>query len=195
MEGYSLKCMRREYWGVLRVPRICAVIFLLIGAFYGAVAVVNEQARDVGILVVLTALAICLGCLGAYFVISDEKWLLFHTNLGKSLAALGDARRLMNQIDEEARTAFYSSDHFVLLRHWLILVLPQACPTDPYRIFFRPVPKKAISHISLEAVPEEEGLFCLKVTDSTREYSVYTWESQDVDALRTWAGIQEIEQT
>lgn len=191
MEGFSIKCMRREYQGVLRLPRACAVIFLLVCIFYGAVALVDDQARDIAVLIVLTGLAICLGCVGVYFVISDKKWLLGHTCFGNALSSLGDAHALSSQIDEEERTAFYSGDHFSLLGHWLILALPRAARLDPYRICFQPVPKAAITNIRLEE--EEPGEFKLKIACTAGKYEISVWETKDIAALRAWMDIREIE--
>lgn len=193
MGGFSMRCMRREYQGVLRLPRTLAVVSLLVCAFYGAVALVNEEARDIGILVTLTGLAICLGFVGVYFVLSDEKWLLRHTEFGRALALLGDAQQLRRQIDEEARAAVYGGDHFSLLKHWLILALPRADRLNPYGVCFRPVPKMAIAHIYLEAEPEEPGEFKIKIICHAAEYEIFVWETKDIAALRAWMDVQEIE--
>ncbi len=188
MKNFSLRQMKREYRGVLRSCTGMAVVWLLIMAVFGAImAAQHVEAKKMTLLAGVN-IAIVLALLGAYLVFSDTKWLLKKTPYGQALYGLGDPEEIMAEIDRDAEALCEHHGSFILLRNWLVLILPHGWNLEPYRMCAYPIRQREITEIRLlsETNPNdpEERHIQLTCTEGTQDFFVY--QQQDMDALREW---------
>lgn len=188
MKNFSLRQMKREYRGVLRSCTGMAVVWLLLMAVFGAImAAQHVEAKKLTLLAGVNV-AIALALLGAYLVFSDTKWLLKKTPYGQALYSLGDPEKIMAEIDRDAEALCEHHGSFILLRNWLVLILPNGWNLEPYRMCAYPIRQRDITEIRLlsEINPKdpEERHIQLTCAEGTQDFFVY--QQQDMDALREW---------
>ena len=188
MKNFSLRQMKREYRGMLRSCTGMAVVWLLVMAVFGAImAAQHEEAKKLTVLAGVNV-AIVLALLGAYLVFSDTKWLLKKTPYGQALYSLGDPEEIMAEIDRDAEALCEHHGSFILLRNWLVLILPHGWSLEPYRMCAYPIRQREITEIRLlsEINPNdpEERHIQLTCAEGTQDFFVY--QQQDLDALREW---------
>ena len=188
MKNFSLRQMKREYRGMLRSCTGMAVVWLLVMAVFGAImAAQHEEAKKLTVLAGVNV-AIVLALLGAYLVFSDTKWLLKKTPYGQALYSLGDPEEIMAEIDRDAEALCEHHGSFILLRNWLVLILPHGWSLEPYRMCAYPIRQRESTEIRLlsEINPNdpEERHIQLTCAEGTQDFFVY--QQQDLDALREW---------
>ncbi len=189
MKDFSLHQMRKEYEGVLRCIAGSMVVWLLAGAMMGAVAIVgkggNSQALLFGASVFLVPPLVCLGL---YLIFSDSAWLLKKTPYGRALRGLGDAQRVMEEIDKSALRRYDDRGGFILLDDWLILRYPDGWRMDPRRVSARPIRRRDIQGAKI--LPGQNGAdpqeMIVRLAAAEDAYEFRCWQRQDWDALRTW---------
>ncbi len=188
MKNFSLRQMKREYRGVLRSCTGTAVLWLLITAIFGAIMAVRHVEEKILLLMAGANMAVILLLLGMYLVFSDTKWLLKKTPFGQALYSLGDPEKIMAEIDRDAEALCEHHGSFILLRNWLVLILPNGWKLEPYRMCAYPIRQREITVIRLlsENNPNdpEERHIQITCTEGTEEFYVY--QQQDLDALREW---------
>ena len=188
MKSFSLRQMKREYRGLLRSLTGTAVLWLLITAIFGAIMAVRHVEEKVLLLTVGANVAVMLLLLGAYLVLSDTKWLLKKTPFGQALYSLGDPEKIMAEIDRDAEALCEHHGSFILLRNWLVLILPNGWKLEPYRMCAYPIRQGEIMEIRLlsENNPNdpEERHVQITCTEGTEDFFIY--QQQDLDALREW---------
>ena len=188
MKDFCVKQMRREYRGVLRIciglPLYLFVVFAVFEVIF-----VAKQVDTKAILTLIGAeVFIALLFLGAYFVLSDVNWLLKKTPFGQSLYYLGNPEEVMADIDQAAEAFCEHHGSFILLRDWMILLLPDGWNLEPYRVSGCPIRRGDIQALRLlpdtdPAEPEEKHI---QITWSEGTEDFYTYHQEDLDALRTW---------
>lgn len=188
MKNFSLRQMKREYRGLLRSCTGMAVVWLLIMAVFGAImAAQHVEAKKLTLLAGVNV-AIMLALLGAYLIFSDTKWLLKKTPYGQALYSLGDPEEIMAEIDRDAEALCEHHGSFILLRNWLVLILPNGWSLEPYRMCAYPIRQREITEIRLlsEINPNdpEERHIQLTCAEGIQDFFVY--QQQDLDALREW---------
>ena len=180
--------MKREYRGVLRSCTGMAVVWLLIMAVFGAIMAARHVDAKKLTLLAGVNVAIVLALLGAYLVFSDTKWLLKKTPYGQALYSLGDPEKIMAEIDRDAEAFYEHHGSFILLRNWLVLILPGGWNLEPYRMRAYPIRQRDITEIRLlsEVNPNdpEERHIQLACAEGVQDFYVY--QQQDMDALRAW---------
>ena len=188
MKNFSLRQMKREYRGVLRSCTGMAVVWLLIMAVFGAImAAQHVDAKKLTLLAGVNV-AIVLALLGAYLVFSDTKWLLKKTPYGQALYSLGDPEKIMAEIDRDAEALCEHHGSFILLRNWLVLILPHGWNLEPYRMCAYPIRQREITKIRLlsETNPNDPEERHIQLTCAEETQDFYVYQQQDLDALREW---------
>lgn len=192
MKSYSISRMRKECQIIYNLLLAEAVMLLVFCAVCGALWKVVYQAESKGALIVTGIfLVLPLFLLGAYFLFSDEKWMLKHTLYGKTLTRLGDAPTLMREIDSEAKEMDYECASFALMRHWLVLY--QSALPQNRKIQSRPIPINHLVRIAWRRETKEDnaGFWVRFVTSDGQEWETFVWEDADIEALRKWGASQE----
>ena len=188
MKNFSLRQMRREYRAVLRSFTSMAVVWLLLMAVFGAIMAAQHVEVKTLLLMAGINIAVVMALLGAYLVFSDAKWLLKKTPYGQALYSLGDPYQIMAEIDRDADAFYEHHGSFILLRNWLVLILPNGWNPEPYRMCAYPIRQREITEIRLlsETNPDdpEERHIQIACAEGTEEFCVY--QQQDLDALREW---------
>lgn len=188
MKNFSLRQMRREYRGLLRNCTGTAVIWLMSMAVFGAVMAVRDAETEKLLMLAGADGAILLALLGAYLILSDVKWLLKKTPYGQTLYTLGNPEEIMAEIDRDAEAFFEHHGSFILLRNWLVLILPNGWNLEPYRMCAYPIRQKEITEIRLlsdtDAEDPEKRHIQITCAEGTEDFYVY--QQQDLDALREW---------
>ena len=188
MKSFSLRQMRREYRGVLRSCAGTAVVWLLVMAVFGAIMAARHVEAKKLMLLAGMNIAIVLALLGAYLIFSDAKWLMKRTPFGKALYSLGDPEKIMAEIDRGAEALCEHHGSFILLRGWLVLILPNGWNLEPYRMCAYPIRQREITEIRLlsetNANDPEERHIRLTCAEGAQDFYVY--QQQDMDALREW---------
>ncbi len=180
--------MRREYRGMLRSCTGTAIVWLLIMAVFGAImAAQHVEAKKLALLAGVN-IAMVLLLLGVYLILSDVKWLLKKTPYGQALYSLGDPEKIMAEIDRDAEALCEHHGSFILLRNWLVLVLPGGWNLEPFRMCAYPIRQREITEIRLlsDTDPDDPEKRHIQITcqDGTEDFYVY--QQQDLDALREW---------
>lgn len=188
MKQFCLRQMRREYRGMLRTCVGTAIVFMLCFALLGAISAVKHVEMKFVLILIGIDLFIALISLGAYLILSDPKWLLKKTPFGRALYTLGDPAAVMADIDRAAEDFYEHHGSFILLRGWLILLLPDGWQMEPYRMSGYPIQRGEIQEIRLlpdtsPADPEERHV---RLTCSAGTEDFYLYQQQDLDALRVW---------
>lgn len=187
--GYCAKTMRREYRGMLRTLLIDAGMIWFLAAAIGIVTAARHWRDKVPLLVCMALVEIGLAFWGAYLVAGDEKWPLRHTPFGLQLTADGDARALLRRMDEKATRPVYTGASFLLLQSWLLLDYMNGCRLEPYRMCVRLIPRHAVADVGVARAPQEENGFFLTIRANGNEYTCYTEQIQDAEALKEWTSI------
>ena len=188
MKSFSLRQMRREYRGMLRSCTGMAIIWLLAMAVFGAVmASQHVEAKKLTLLLGLNA-AVVLALLGAYLILSDAKWLLKKTPYGQALYSLGEPEKIMAEIDRDAEAFCEHHGSFILLRNWLVLIVPNGWNLEPYRMCAYPIRQRDITEIRLlsEVNPNDPEERHIQLTCAEGSQDFYVYQQQDMDALREW---------
>ncbi len=188
MKQFCLRQMRREYRGVLRSCTGTAIVFLLCLGFMGAISAVNHvPLKAIWALIGIEAF-VGLVSLGLYMIFSDEKWLLKKTPFGQALYSLGKPREVMRDIDRAAEAFYEHHGSFILLRGWLVLLLPDGWRLEPYRMTAYPIRRGDIREIRLlnDTAPDDPEERHVLLTCSAGTEDFYLYQQQDVDALRNW---------
>lgn len=192
MKSYSISRMRKECQMIYHLLLAEAVIMLIFCAVCGALWKVLYQTETKEPLIFTGVfLVLSLFLLGAYFLFSDEKWMLKHTLYGKTLTRLGDAPTLMREIDSEAKEMDYECASFALMRHWLVLY--QSAMPQSRKIQSRPIPINHLVRIGWRKETREDnaGFWVQIVTGDGQKWEVFVWENADIEALRQWGASQE----
>ena len=188
MKGYSLRRMRKEYGGVLRLLLMGFSALMLSSALSGAVLKACHAGEKTIVTAALLSLIAAALCLGAYLIVSDEKRLLRKTAYGRALARLGDAEALMREIDREAGTSCEEYGSFALLHSWLMVYYPDRSPIDPYRVCCRPIPRKAVRFIGVVRQDGQRGAEerTVRISCEMGQFDFPFRQTRDLDALRRW---------
>ena len=188
MKSFSLRQMRREYRGMLRSCTGTALYWLLIAAIFGAIMAVKHVETRILLFMAGIDTAVVLLLLGAYFVFSDTKWLLKKTPFGRALSSLGAPEEIMAEIDRDAEALCEHHGSFILLRNWLVLILPNGWRLEPYRMCAYPIRQSEITEIRLlsEDNPDDPEERHLRLTCTEGAEKFYVYQQQDLDALREW---------
>ena len=192
MPDFSRRQMRKEYAGEWKLIRVFLLSFLALAVILFWIMYIRKADHtpwDVWFFVCLP-LAVGVFVLGLSMVLGSEKRLLRRTPYGKALTALGDARRVMAMIDEEAREAAFLS-HAALMRHWLILLYPAPTKGDPRRVCARPLPVREIDSVVFSR--EKKGVEVSGREKSGRLTRVVLDGKEEVSAFLQWLRTQEIE--
>lgn len=188
MKDFCLRRMRKEYQGMLRTCTGTAVVLLLCFALLGAVSIALHVPTEQLLLLLGIGLVVLMMCFGAYLILSDPKWLLKKTPFGRALCALGEPGALMAEIDQAAEAFFEHHGSFILLRGWLVLLLPDGWAMEPYRLGGCPIRRGSVREILLlpDSDPNDpqERHVRFVWTEGTEQFYVY--QQQDLDALRGW---------
>ena len=188
MKNFSLRQMRREYRVVLHSFTSMAVVWLLLMAVFGAIMAAQHVEEKMLLMMAGINIAVVLALLGAYLVFSDAKWLLKKTPYGQALYSLGDPRQVMAEIDRDAEALCEHHGSFILLRNWLVLILPNVWNLEPYRMCAYPIRQRDITEIRLlsETNPDDPEERHIQLTCSEGIRDFYIYQQQDLDALRQW---------
>ena len=188
MKGFSLRQMRKEYGGALRLCVGVMVSLWLAGACFGALFSAMHTEFPTALAALGVLLAASLGNLGVYLILSDEKRLIRKTPYGWALATLGDPKEIMEKIDQDALRRCEYHGSFTLLQNWLILQVPFGWRFEPRRVCALPIPRSSIQSIKVlgernTGDPEERRLRLISSRDT---YEFFSFQQQDVDDLRRW---------
>lgn len=188
---YSMRQLRREYAGTLRLLRVLllssfgAAVLLCWVVYIGKAAHTPADVRTFS----LIPLAAFFVLLGLYLVLSGPGRMLRRTPYGRFLTALGDPRQLMRQIDEEARDA-EDYPNVALLKSWLILYFLDRPQKGPGRVCAHPVPVESICAIELW---HEKGGVWMRVLEKDGEAGrVFISGKEECRAVTQWLKAQEI---
>ena len=188
MKDFSARQMRREYGGVLKNCWVGAVVWLLAGAFAGAVAVSRHAEEKQLLLLTGVFLVPPVLCLGLYLIFSDIRRLRKKTPYGQALRALGDPEEVQAEIDMSAQAQCTDYGSFILLKDFLIMRYVNGWRLDPRRVCARPFRRADIQAAQIlpgrnERDPEEKRIQLI-VKDEPFEFVCY--QLQDWEALRDW---------
>jgi len=189
MKDFSVRQMRSEYRGVLRLIVGAFVSVLLAASLMGALLAARHAESAVMLTSGALLLVLCLAALGAYLILSDEKHLIRRTPFGQALTRLGDARSVMREIDQSAMQRCERRGAYALLKDWLIIYRLDGWRMDRRRVCACPVPRGSIRAILVlpERNPDDPQERRVLVTgDNGVQYSFSCFQQQDVDALRNW---------
>lgn len=193
MKDFSAREMRREYRGVFRLLLGIFTVLMLCCAMLGAVLTAKGASESILLIASGIMIALTLGMLGLYLIISDPRRLLGKTPYGQALARLGDAKEMMEAIDRDAEKRCEPHGRFTLLAQWLILYQPHGWYFEPKRQCALPIARQSID--AVHALPPDnpydpqEFRVCLSCGEE--QYVFRCYQKQDLDALRAWIGEME----
>lgn len=195
MKDFSAWEMRREYRGAFRMLLGVFTVLMICCAIFGAILMKKGTSQSILLIACGVMAALALSFLGLYLVLSDPGKLLQKTTYGQALTRLGEARKIMEEIDRDALKRFERHGCFTLMNHWLILYLPNGWYFEPKRQCACPLPRRSVD--AVYALPPDNPYdpqeFRICIACGKDQYVIRCYQRQDLDALRAWAG--EMEET
>ena len=193
MRNFSIRQMRREIFGAVRIFLWAFTALMIAAGAFGAAAIAALHWDESKILL-LSGVMLCmaLGALGFYYVFTDEKRLIRSTIYGRFVRQLGEPKEIMRIIDENAMKSFDSHETFALTPDFLIIYVAMPWKYEKNRSCALPLPKEGIEEmILLPADPAGKDCKRIGVLCRGAQYTLTGLEDEDIASLRAWIGERE----